>query len=559
MRAFTAEGSDKFIFLLSTRAGGLGINLYTADTVVLYDSDWNPQQDLQAIDRAHRIGQKNEVMVYRLITEDTVEEKMIERQQIKLKWDQHVIQKGRLVQQKHAGGKNPDSKELKAMVAFGAEKIFKNEGGTVTDETIDELLKRGKERTIQDQEELDKKFAEQMEQIGDLNVESTTINVFGHFNKIKEEDLSALDQAQKLALQKINSIVQRKQINGFGQNNQASIYDKLCSKLLHEVPRTVMLEEGQLYLQLEKLEKLLQKQKDFYYYNNIIQQFKDNNYELPFMPEHLEKKINQEFNEEEEKQINNLLSTGFEDWKNKDMKLLVTQICKYGKEDINKYEIKNKTIQDIEKYLKVFFERLNDNYFSENQKLLKQIQDAEDKRKELKQHEYLIIETCQNEIDPLNCLNLKIPSKYKSQIFDITHDRWLIWANYKYGFKQNYEKKNNVNKQSNAKKKQQTTKMLQEDNDQSGDNENIGNINNVQLNNKSMVGQPKKRQVKDTNDENINTSQIDENIIKGQKFSVGQNRSKKKSKSKSNTSILNVNNQNSTVKQKQSTLDKFLK
>ena len=62
------EGSDKFIFLLSTRAGGLGINLTAADTVVIYDSDWNPQMDLQAMDRAHRIGQKNMVNVYRLIT-----------------------------------------------------------------------------------------------------------------------------------------------------------------------------------------------------------------------------------------------------------------------------------------------------------------------------------------------------------------------------------------------------------------------------------------------------------------------------------------------------------
>jgi hypothetical protein len=53
----------RFIFLLSTRAGGLGINLATADVVVLYDSDWNPQMDLQAMDRAHRIGQKKEVQV----------------------------------------------------------------------------------------------------------------------------------------------------------------------------------------------------------------------------------------------------------------------------------------------------------------------------------------------------------------------------------------------------------------------------------------------------------------------------------------------------------------
>lgn len=62
---FNADGSQDFCFLLSTRAGGLGINLATADTVIIFDSDWNPQNDLQAQARAHRIGQKNQVNIYR--------------------------------------------------------------------------------------------------------------------------------------------------------------------------------------------------------------------------------------------------------------------------------------------------------------------------------------------------------------------------------------------------------------------------------------------------------------------------------------------------------------
>nr|GMD85299.1 ISWI chromatin-remodeling complex ATPase CHR11 [Ipomoea batatas] len=69
IEAFNKPGSEKFAFLLSTRAGGLGINLATADIVILYDSDWNPQVDLQAQDRAHRIGQKKEVQVFRFCTE----------------------------------------------------------------------------------------------------------------------------------------------------------------------------------------------------------------------------------------------------------------------------------------------------------------------------------------------------------------------------------------------------------------------------------------------------------------------------------------------------------
>ena len=61
IQEFNADDSEKFVFMLSTRAGGLGINLYTADVVIIYDSDWNPQMDLQAQDRAHRIGQKKQV------------------------------------------------------------------------------------------------------------------------------------------------------------------------------------------------------------------------------------------------------------------------------------------------------------------------------------------------------------------------------------------------------------------------------------------------------------------------------------------------------------------
>ncbi|KAA0184780.1 Chromodomain-helicase-DNA-binding protein 5, partial [Fasciolopsis buskii] len=73
---FNAPNSKAFIFLLSTRAGGEGINLASADTVILYDSDWNPQSDLQALSRAHRIGQSRHVVVYRFVTRNTMEERV---------------------------------------------------------------------------------------------------------------------------------------------------------------------------------------------------------------------------------------------------------------------------------------------------------------------------------------------------------------------------------------------------------------------------------------------------------------------------------------------------
>lgn len=95
LRVFNEPGSPYQIFLLSTRAGGLGLNLQTADTVIIYDSDWNPHQDLQAQDRAHRIGQQNEVRILRLISSNSVEEKILERAQYKLDMDGKVIQAGK--------------------------------------------------------------------------------------------------------------------------------------------------------------------------------------------------------------------------------------------------------------------------------------------------------------------------------------------------------------------------------------------------------------------------------------------------------------------------------
>lgn len=92
---FNAPNSPYFAFLLSTRAGGLGLNLQTADTVIIYDTDWNPHQDLQAQDRAHRIGQTKEVRILRLITEGSVEENILARAHKKLDIDGKVIQAGK--------------------------------------------------------------------------------------------------------------------------------------------------------------------------------------------------------------------------------------------------------------------------------------------------------------------------------------------------------------------------------------------------------------------------------------------------------------------------------
>ncbi|KAH7404858.1 hypothetical protein KP509_15G047300 [Ceratopteris richardii] len=93
-----AEGAN-IIFLLSTRAGGLGINLTSADTAIIYDSDWNPHMDMQAMDRCHRIGQTRPVHVYRLVTSHSVECRMLKVAAEKLKLEHIVIEKGQFRQE----------------------------------------------------------------------------------------------------------------------------------------------------------------------------------------------------------------------------------------------------------------------------------------------------------------------------------------------------------------------------------------------------------------------------------------------------------------------------
>merc|ERR1719346_882160 len=126
---FNKPNAEQFVFLLSTRAGGLGINLYTADTVIIYDSDWNPHNDIQALSRAHRIGQKNKVMIYRFVTRNTVEERVTQVAKKKMMLTHLVVQPGMSGQ----GKANLSKKEIDDILKFGTEELFTEEGNTNED------------------------------------------------------------------------------------------------------------------------------------------------------------------------------------------------------------------------------------------------------------------------------------------------------------------------------------------------------------------------------------------------------------------------------------------
>ncbi|XP_030636033.1 chromodomain-helicase-DNA-binding protein 3 [Chanos chanos] len=119
---FNAPGACQFCFLLSTRAGGLGINLATADTVIIFDSDWNPHNDIQAFSRAHRIGQANKVMIYRFVTRASVEERITQVAKRKMMLTHLVVRPG-------LGSKAGcmSKQELDDILKFGTEELFKDE------------------------------------------------------------------------------------------------------------------------------------------------------------------------------------------------------------------------------------------------------------------------------------------------------------------------------------------------------------------------------------------------------------------------------------------------
>ncbi|XP_039977490.1 chromodomain-helicase-DNA-binding protein 4-like isoform X1 [Xiphias gladius] len=150
---FNAPGAQQFAFLLSTRAGGLGINLATADTVIIYDSDWNPHNDIQAFSRAHRIGQNKKVMIYRFVTKASVEERITQVAKKKMMLTHLVVRPG-------LGSKtgSMSKQELDDILKFGTEELFKDEGEGENkeedssiihydDKAIDRLLDRNQDAT----------------------------------------------------------------------------------------------------------------------------------------------------------------------------------------------------------------------------------------------------------------------------------------------------------------------------------------------------------------------------------------------------------------------------
>ncbi|KAF7340173.1 Chromatin structure-remodeling complex subunit snf21 [Mycena venus] len=143
VQLFNAKDSEYKVFILSTRAGGLGLNLQTADTVIIFDSDWNPHADLQAQDRAHRIGQTKAVLILRFITEKSVEEAMYQRARYKLDIDDKVIQAGRFDNK----STQEEQEEFLRSILEAEEDEENEEAGDMNDDELNSIIARNEDES----------------------------------------------------------------------------------------------------------------------------------------------------------------------------------------------------------------------------------------------------------------------------------------------------------------------------------------------------------------------------------------------------------------------------
>jgi len=194
LKEFNSPDSEYFIFLLSTRAGGLGLNLQTADTVIIFDSDWNPHQDLQAQDRAHRIGQQNEVRVLRLMTVNSVEERILAAARYKLNMDEKVIQAG-MFNQRSTGS---ERQELLQSILSKEDDDDEEENEVPEDDVINQMIARSDEEAeLFERMDIERRRAE-AELGADRKprlIEETELPEF--LNQDMEEDEIAMEEAEK--------------------------------------------------------------------------------------------------------------------------------------------------------------------------------------------------------------------------------------------------------------------------------------------------------------------------------------------------------------------------
>ncbi|KAM0790897.1 hypothetical protein ACM66B_004735 [Microbotryomycetes sp. NB124-2] len=425
--AYNKPNSEKFVFLLTTRAGGLGINLVTADTVVLYDSDWNPQADLQAMDRAHRIGQTKQVHVYRFVTENAVEEKVLERAAQKLRLDQLVIQQGRMQTTNKAANKD----ELVDMIQHGAERIINSAESMEVSDDIDAIIKRGEERTA----ELNSKYAalsfDDLQVFKSDNVKEWEGEEYGGQQK-KKIGLTWIEPSKRE--RKSNySIDEYYRSSGVGR--AANVRQRMARGTKgHAVndwqfftPRLVELQEKELFNSRRKQEYQVPLREDPEMTAEELEAERVQEQEMVDTAEPL--------TAEEEAEKAELLQESFPNWTKREYQAFIRGCENWGRDnyqDIHERELTTKTVDEIKAYARVFWERYKE--LEDWERQIRKIEEGEASRK----RNHTLTKLVRQKVasagpHPLQNLKIVYSNQTKGKSYTDEEDRFILYKISKYG------------------------------------------------------------------------------------------------------------------------------
>ncbi|KAK8048898.1 SWI/SNF family of DNA-dependent ATPase [Apiospora phragmitis] len=417
---YNKPGSEKFIFLLTTRAGRLG--------------DWNPQADLQAMDRAHRIGQTKQVVVYRFVTEDAIEEKVLERAAQKLRLDQLVIQQGRA----QPGTKGPAAKdELLSMIQHGAENVFQTKGATgmaakgteMDDEDIDQILAKGETRTKQ----LNSKFESLgLDDLQNFSSESGSAYVWNGENfaageKKKDIGMTWINPAKRERKEQSYSIDKFYRQAIYGNSGKAEAKPKAP-----RAPKQVPVHDYQFYP--ARLRELQDRETAYYR--------KEIGYKVPLADgdestleeREAERALDQQeiddatpLTEEEQEEKAKLSTQGFGDWNRRDFQQFINGSAKYGKTSYEKMadEVDSKSPAEIKAFAKVFWQRYTE--VADYNKYLQVIETGEERRSKTQHQRNMLRKKMQQYRVPLQQMKVNYSvSTTNKKVYTEEEDRFLL-------------------------------------------------------------------------------------------------------------------------------------
>ncbi|XP_051517056.1 probable global transcription activator SNF2L1 isoform X3 [Myxocyprinus asiaticus] len=427
--AFNAPNSSKFIFMLSTRAGGLGINLATADVVILYDSDWNPQVDLQAMDRAHRIGQRKPVKVFRLITENTVEERIVERAEMKLRLDSIVIQQGRLIDQQNKLGKD----EMLQMIRHGAIHVFASKDSELTDKDINTILERGAKKTAE--------MNERMQNLGESSLRNFTMDTSSTETSLYKFEGEDYREKQKLSLIEWIEPPKRERKANYAVDayfREALRVSEPRAPKAPRPPKQPNIQDFQFFP--PHLFELLEM--EILYYRKTIGYKVPRNPDIPNSAQ-VQKEEQSKIDEaeplspEEAEEKEKLLTQGFTNWNKRDFNQFIKANEKYGRDDTDSIarEVEGKTPEEVMEYSAVFWERCNE--LQDIEKIVAQIERGEARiQRRISIKKALDVKVARYKA-PFHQLRIQYGTS-KGKNYTEEEDRFLICMLHKMGFDKEY-------------------------------------------------------------------------------------------------------------------------